>query len=113
MDLTTDSEILAALKQACSEFNYSPGAFISFARAAAEWSKMAAIPNFGPYPRRIDEAEITQEILGAWPDWVQDMVPAGSKWERLHWPDGSISIRLLNQQSLVLGAFLVRGKNET
>ena len=100
----SDNEILAAVKAACSEFNYSPAAFISAARGALEWSRTAVIPNFGPRPRLIDEAEISQEILAAWPEWVQDMVPAGSQWERLHWPDGSITIRLVNPRALVLAA---------
>ena len=103
-DLTNDTDILAALKRACAEFNYSPSAFISFARNAAEWQRTAVIPNFGPYPRHIDEGEITQEILAGWPEWVEDLVPAGSKWERLHWPDGSTTVRLVDPRALVLAA---------
>ena len=102
--LTNDKDILAAMKQICSDFNYSPAAFLSFARAALQWSKTAIIPTGGPNPKLIDEAEITQEILVNWPEWVKDMVPAGSKWERLHWPDGSITIRLVNPRALVLAA---------
>jgi len=103
MDLT-DNEILAAVKEVCDEFHYSPSALITVARATVEWYKTAVIPNFGPFPTLIDEAEISQEILADWPEWVEDMVPAGSKWERLHWPDGSITIRLVNPRALVLAA---------
>jgi len=104
MPPTNDREILAAVKAACSEFNYSPAAFISAARGALEWSRTAVIPNSGPHPTLIDEAEISQEILAGWPEWVQELVPAGSRWERLHWPDGSTIIRLVNPRALVLAA---------
>jgi len=106
MDMT-DNEILAAVKKVCEEVNYSPSALIAQARATVEWSKTAVISPFGPYPQGepgIDDAEITQEILDGWPDWVQDLVPAGSKWERLHWPDGSKTVRLVTPRARVLAA---------
>jgi len=104
MPTTSDKEILAATKAACKEFNCSPASLILAARDALQWSRTAVIPNFGPHPTLIDEAEISQEIMADWPDWVQDLVPAGSKWERLHWPDGSITIRLVTPRALVLAA---------
>jgi hypothetical protein len=69
-----------------------------------EWRTIGGIRSAGHWARRIDEVEITQEILDAWPEWVQEMVPAGSKWERFHWPDGLVSIRLVNHRGLLLAA---------
>ncbi|HUT60181.1 MAG TPA: hypothetical protein VNA25_20230 [Phycisphaerae bacterium] len=104
MPPTSDNEILAAMKEACNEFNCSPASLLLAAQDALRWQRTAVIPNAGPHPTLIDEAEISQEILADWPEWVEDMVPAGSKWERLHWPDGSITIRLVNPRALVLAA---------
>jgi len=100
----SDSEILARVKEACKEFRCSPAYLLSTARTALEWNKTSVIPNGGPFPTLIDEAEITQEMLDAWPEWVAEVVPAGSAWERLHWPDGAITIRLVTPRALVLAA---------
>jgi hypothetical protein len=100
----TDQELLNQLRTAATDCRYSPEAFLAMAIDAAKWQAKAAIPNCGPYPTEIDEAEIDSEILAVWPEWVSRLVPAGSKWERLHWPDGSVTIRLVNHRGLVLAA---------
>jgi hypothetical protein len=60
------------------------------------------LPNFGPRPKRIEGAEISSDALSVWPEWVSELVPPGSKWERIYWPDDSITIRLVNHRGLVL-----------
>lgn len=104
MNLSSDEEILAAVKAEAAKFNLSVSYFIGLGSAIAKWQTYALIPNFGPAPHTIDESEITQETLDEWPEWVADLAPAGSKWERLHWPDGSITIRLVTNKALVLAA---------
>jgi hypothetical protein len=101
---TTDSEILAAVKTMSAQFGMSPSAFIMLGRDIARRNKYAIIPLCGPYPRTIDKAEITQDTLYSWPEWVGALAPAGSKWERLHWPDGSFTVRLVNRDAAVLAA---------
>lgn len=108
----SDHELLQALKNTAAEHGYSPDAFLAMASAAVKWNATAVIPNFGPYPTAIDEVEIDSDTLALWPAWVADLVPPGSKWERLHWPDGSITIRLVNHRSLVLAAHHFSKKDE-
>lgn len=101
---SVDQQLLDLLKETAGKHGYTPDAFLSLASSAAEWNSRAVIPNVGPYPTSIDEANIDRDALAAWPDWVSSWVTPGSKWERLHWPDGSVTIRLVNHRALVLGA---------
>lgn len=102
--INNDQALLALIKTTAAEYGYSPHALLTMAASAAKWSSTAVIPNFGPSPQSIGEAEISPDILAVWPEWVAELVPPGSKWERLQWPDGSITIRLVNHQALVLAA---------
>jgi hypothetical protein len=104
MSINFDGEILAAVKTASVEFSISPGRFIEMGRYMARWQEYAVMPNFPPFPHTIDEAEITLEVFNSWPEWVGELAPPGSKWERLHWPDGSITVRLVNSRALVRAA---------
>ncbi len=104
MKVATDSEILAAVKTAAAEFKTSPTQIIELGRYTARWQEYAVMPNFPPYPHTIDEAEITPEVFNLWPEWVGELAPVGSKWERLHWPNGSLTVRLINPRALVRAA---------
>lgn len=104
MHLTTDQEILEAVKTAAAKFHMSALALVNLGCALAEWQKHALIAAEAPYPRVIDEAEITTEAFESWPQWVVELAPIGSKWERLHWPDGSVTIRLVTPRAFVLAA---------
>jgi len=103
-----DRELLERLKESARKYGYTPGALLLAAEGAAELQKIAVVPVFGPYPQRIDEAAIGEEGLANWPDWVAALVPPGSKWERLHWPDGSATVRLVEPRGNVLAATLVK-----
>jgi hypothetical protein len=100
----TDTELLESLKAIAAKHGYAPEALLSLASDAASFNARAVIPNFGPFPERSDEAVIDAETLAVWPSWVAELVPPGSKWERLYWPDGSLTIRLINHRALVLAA---------
>jgi len=104
MNLTTDQEILEAVKTAAAKFHISASALIHFGCALAEWQKHALIAAHGPYPRVIDVAEITTEAFDSWPQWVGELAPIGTNWERIHWPDGSFTIRLVTRREFVLAA---------
>ncbi len=82
----------------------SPSAFISNGKAICDWQRWAIVPNFGPFPTQIDEVEIEEDVIESWPNWVAELVPVGSKWERLHWPDGSFTVRLVDGRLLVSAA---------
>lgn len=99
-----DQELLRELKVVSKEANCTPLALIKLAQEAAKWQRQAGIFNFGPFPIQIEEAEFWPEMVPEWPDWVGEFVPVGSKWEQLRWPDGSITIRLVNPRGLVLAA---------
>ena len=99
-----EQDLLNLLNAAAVDSGYSAEALVAMAIAVAKWKKTAVVPNLGPYPQEIDEWEFTSESLASWPEWVARLVPPGSKWERLHWPDDSVTIRLVNQHSLVLAA---------
>ena len=113
--ITDDFELLKALKAAAQKANCSPYSLIHLGVGLAEWQRHAVTQAYGPYPHLVDQAEITLESLDAWPEWVATLAPAGSKWERLHWPDGSLTIRLVTPRALVLGAVHLPngGKHET
>ena len=103
MDITTDSEIIDAVRKAAAQCNMSPSALISLGQAQANWKKDVWINAMDrPYPNSGDEAEIAQEIIDSWPEWVQTLIPVGTKFERLNWPDGSFAVRLINSRGLVL-----------
>jgi hypothetical protein len=99
-----DEKLLARLKESAARYRYAPEALIKVGEDAAEFERNALIPVFGPFPQTIEEVPIDVETLGTWPDWVAEIVPLGSKWERLHWPDGSVTIRLVNPGGQVLAA---------
>lgn len=99
-----DLELLAKLKGAAKKAGCPPSSLIAFGAEAAEFKRRAVVPNFGPFPHTVDEAPINPEVVAGWPAWVAELVPEGSKWERLHWLDGSITIRLVNHRMLVLAA---------
>jgi hypothetical protein len=99
-----DSELLAALKKVAADNGHSPSAFIQLAKGTAEHQRRAYIPNVGPFPRVVEEVAITSNALGAWPAWVPGLVPPGSQREKLHWPDDSTTLRLVDPRGLVLAA---------
>lgn len=104
MNIRDDSDLLAALKQMAADNNCSPAAFLHLAESAAEYQRRAFIPNSGPFPLVIDEAAITAHDLAAWPAWVSKLVPPGSQWEKLHWPDATVTLRLVDPRGGVLAA---------
>jgi hypothetical protein len=99
-----DQKLLVRLKEAAARYGFTPEALLLAGETAAEFQSFALVPIFGPFPAAVDEAPIDQEALTNWPGWVADLVPAGSKWERLHWPDGSVTVRLVNPRARVLAA---------
>jgi hypothetical protein len=101
---TSDAELLAELKRIGAEYNYAPEAVLNLARAAVKFQRDALVPNFPPFPVEIDECEIADEVTQNWPDWISELLPKGSKWEQLHWPDGSRTIRLIDAHGGVLAA---------
>lgn len=99
----SDAELLARLKQSATRHGYTPGALILAGETMAEFQKIALVPIFGPHPV-IDEVTIDNKALAGWPDWVSELVPSGSTWERLRWPDDSVTIRLLGPGGQILAA---------
>lgn len=101
---TSDEQLLAKLKQSAMKYRYTPGALLLAGETMAEFQQVALISILGPHPTVTDEVTVDQDSLAKWPDWVAELVPPGSKWERLHWPDGSATIRLLDPCGQVLAA---------
>ena len=100
----SDEEILTTIKSLTAEYRVSVSVFFAFAKAMLEWQRWSVIPNFGPWPNLIEEITIDTEIFDSWPSWVSRLVPEGSKWECLHWPDGSDTVRLVDPRARVLAA---------
>lgn len=95
---------MAELRRIGAKFGYAPEAVLTLAEAAVRFQRDAHVPNFPPFPQEIDECEISEDVAERWPDWVAVLLPPGSKWERLHWPDGSQTIRLVDPRGAVLAA---------
>jgi len=109
MVMTADANLLIALKDASIKAGVSPGAFISLGEAFCEWRKHAVPDQLRPPYPRIDAVEIDWDVLSKWPSWVTDYLCPGQRstmpqWERMQWPDGSVTVRLVDRQGLVLGA---------
>jgi|GEM_PF-6538269 len=102
-----DQHLLARLKASAEKHGFTPEALLLAGESAAEFQRIALIPILGPFPSATDEVTISEEVLANWPAWVSELVPPGSKFERLHWPDGTTTIRLVNHHSLVLAAKLL------
>ena len=99
-----NQKLLERLKKSAAKFGFTREAFILAGESAAEFQRHTLVPILGPFPTAVDEAEVYADSGQGWPDWVAELVPEGSKWERLYWPDGSITIRLMNPQAVVLAA---------
>jgi cation transport regulator ChaC len=99
-----DTRLLTELKATAAKLNYSPEALIVLGAAAVQHQQTSIMPNFPPFPQISDEAVIDTEILAVWPDWVEKLIPAGSKWQRLEWPNGGVTIRLIDTQRAVVAA---------
>ena len=97
-----DQALLGLLKRTAVEVNYSPEALISLGLATARWQAKVVLSSEPPFPVDVETEEITHQHLADWPDWVEDLVPAGSRWERLLWPDSSHTVRLVTKRALVL-----------
>ena len=91
-----DRQLLARLKKSATKYGFTPEALLLAGETQAEFQRFALVPILGPIPLSVDQATIAEESLGNWPAWVAELVPLGSRWERLHWPDGSTTIRLIN-----------------
>ena len=100
--LNDDQDLLRLLTNSAAEVNYSPEALIRLGLATAQWQKKVVLGADPPWPEQVEVEEIMQEHLADWPAWVQDLVPAGCRWERLQWPDASYSVRLLTKRGRVL-----------
>ena len=100
----SDEEILATIKSLTAEYRVSVSVFFGLAKAILEWQRWSVIPIFGPWPNLIEEITIDTEIFDSWPSWVRRLVPEGSKWECLRWPDGSATVRLVDPRARVLAA---------
>ena len=100
----SDEEILATIKSLTAEYKVSVSVFFAFAKAMLEWQGWSVMPLFEPWPNLIEEITIDTEIFDSWPSWVRWLVPEGSKWECLHWPDGSATVRLVDRRARVLAA---------
>lgn len=99
-----EQHLLARLKASAEKYGFTPEALLLAGESAAEFQRLALVPILGPFPSATDEVTIGDEVLANWPAWVAELVPSGSKFERLHWPDGSKTIRLVNHRLLVLAA---------
>lgn len=99
-----DQHLLTRLKASAEKYGFTPEALLLAGESAAEFQRLALVPIFGPFPSATDEVTIEEEALTNWPAWVAELVPSGSKFERLHWPDGSTTLRLVNPRGLILAA---------
>ena len=104
MKTPDDDILLKEIKAVAAEVEYSPEALIGLGRDAAIWLRHALRPDFPPFPRTIDEALVELNSCDPASDWIAKLVPPGSKWERLQWPDGSVTIRLVDPRAKVLAA---------
>jgi hypothetical protein len=100
----SDPELLSKLKRIGAKYNYAPEAVLSLAEAAVRFQVDALIPNLPPFPKQVDECDISELVMEQWPEWVGELLPRGSKCERIHWPDGSQTIRLIDDRGAVLAA---------
>ena len=105
---TTDSELALALRKKAAELGYTPLALLSLAEAAADVNRWSVMPNFPPFPQVTDEFVILDEQLCQWPEWSAALIPPGSRMERLNWPDGTNTLRLVSPRGLVLATKIVQ-----
>jgi hypothetical protein len=101
---TSDAELGQALRTRAAACGCSPEHFLTLAQATAEWQRHAIMPTFGPFPDPILEETITRDHLNDWPEWSARLISPGCKIEQLHWPDGTVTTRLMNPRWLVLAA---------
>lgn len=106
-----DLSLIRQLRQAADSVNHSPAALIQLGVSAAKWHSYSVLQASPPWPELVEESVVTEEHLAQWPHWVSNLVPDGSKWELLHWPDGSKTIRLMTPQGRVI-AFAESAREE-
>ena len=100
----TDSELATALREKAAELGYSPLALLGMAEAAAAVNRWSVMPNFPPFPVVTQRSVLSEDQLDHWPEWSFCLIPPGSRMEQLDWPDGTITVRLVNPKGLVLAA---------
>ena len=101
---SSDAELGQALRTRAAACGCSPEHFLTLAQATAEWQRYAIMPTFGPFPDPILEEAITRDHLNDWPEWSARLISPGCKMDQLHWPDGTVTTRLMNPRWLVLAA---------
>ncbi len=83
---------------------FSPDALAKLAASAAEFNLLANPEIEGKYALRVEEFELTEEVLGFLPDWATTLLKPGSKFERHQFPDGTVIVKLLDDQNRVIDA---------
>lgn len=101
---SSDTELGRIFRTKAATLGYSPEALLTMAEAWADWTRWAVPQNFGPFPDTIIEEPIGPDHLQAWPEWSTKFISIGCKLERLEWPDGRVTTRLLSPRGLVLAA---------
>ena len=97
-----NTSILDYLHRLADSVNYTPKALITLGAEVARWKSKVILQAEPPWPVEIETADITDDQLNQWPEWVGELVSPGSRWERMEWEDGSYSIRLVTKRAQVL-----------
>ena len=103
---SSDAELGRILRAKAAECGYSPDAFLVMAEERAEWTKWSVnwVAGPGPFPHTILVETLGQDNLSGWPDWSEELIPAGCQLERLEWRDGRVTTRLKSPRGRVLAA---------
>ena len=107
-----DLSLIRQLRQAADSVNHSPAALIQLGVSAAKWHSYSVLQASPPWPELVEDAVVTEAQLEQWCHWVKQLVPVGSKWERLYWPDGSHTIRLITPNGRVIAASQLNRQGE-
>lgn len=99
-----DSELGMFFRKKAAELGQSPLTLLKMAEAAALWHKWSVMPNFPPFPKEVESLVLSEVHLADWPEWSASLITPGCRIERLTWPNGTVSVRLLSPRGLVLAA---------
>lgn len=108
---TSDTELGQTLRAKAFGLDCTPDALLAHAEAVADFQRWSIIPNFAPFPQITAEHTIGPEHLEGWPDWGVELISPDCKIQRLEWPGGTITTRLLSPRGLVLAASIEHPAN--
>jgi hypothetical protein len=107
-----DEELLSELKKAATRQNTDPIGIIHMGEDAMKWSHDVIETECGHSAVKGEDFYMQGDTYPAWPEWIRQLVPEGSRWSKLTWADGTYTIRLQNHRALVLAGHRFMDEDE-